>query len=311
VRHERRPGVGSLAGWRGADGDAVVVGAPNPRQLEAYVANECFWSLHLPAEQRYFKHANKAYLEGAAAMGFLDKPEPIVLQLYAEPLQKFRLAAQGHGAIQPPAAERARIDQYFDPLPIWYVPFEEDAVDGTLFPLHAVSQRPMPMYHSWGSQNAWLRQIYTENALYVPFGVADALNLADGEWVWAVSAHGRVKCRIRRVAGVNRDTVWTWNAMGKRAGAWNLPADAPEAQRAFLLNDVIGELLPAGAGTPRANSDPVTGQAAWYDLRVRLERAPAEVADATSAAQPLARPAGLGAPPLRLRRGADLVKKPS
>ncbi len=25
--------------------------------------------------------------------------------------------------------------------------------------------------------------------------------------------------------GVNPDTVWTWNAIGKRAGAWNLAAD--------------------------------------------------------------------------------------
>ena len=25
--------------------------------------------------------------------------------------------------------------------------------------------------------------------------------------------------------GVNPNTVWTWNAIGKRAGAWNLAAD--------------------------------------------------------------------------------------
>ena len=28
--------------------------------------------------------------------------------------------------------------------------------------------------------------------------------------------------------GVNPDTVWTWNAIGKRAGAWNL---APQTRR--------------------------------------------------------------------------------
>jgi sulfite dehydrogenase (quinone) subunit SoeA len=32
-------------------------------------------------------------------------------------------------------------------------------------------------------------------------------------------------------------------------------------------------LPPQGDGLRWANSDPVTGQAAWYDLRVRLERA--------------------------------------
>ncbi len=44
--------------------------------------------------------------------------------------------------------------------------------------------------------------------------------------------------------GVNKDTVWTWNAIGKRAGAWTLDADAPEARKGFLLNHLISELLP-------------------------------------------------------------------
>ena len=36
---------------------------------------------------------------------------------------------------------------------------EQQKVDSDKFPLHAITQRPMPMYHSWDSQNAWLRQI--------------------------------------------------------------------------------------------------------------------------------------------------------
>ncbi len=48
--------------------------------------------------------------------------------------------------------------------------------------------------------------------------------------------------------GVNPDTVWTWNAIGKRAGAWNLAPDAPEATRGFLLNHLISELLPEQRG---------------------------------------------------------------
>ena len=48
--------------------------------------------------------------------------------------------------------------------------------------------------------------------------------------------------------------------------------------RAFLLNHVISELLPDRGGYRYANADPVTGQAAWYDLRIRIEKAaPAEV----------------------------------
>jgi len=39
--HERTPGIGPLAGWRGAVGDAYGKGAPNPHQLDRYVANGC------------------------------------------------------------------------------------------------------------------------------------------------------------------------------------------------------------------------------------------------------------------------------
>jgi len=66
--------------------------------------------------------------------------------------------------------------------------------------------------------------------------------------------------------------VWTWNAIGKAAGAWNLGAGANESQRGFLLNHLITDELP-GAGKQDArlsNSDPITGQAAWYDVRVRV-----------------------------------------
>ncbi len=43
--------------------------------------------------------------------------------------------------------------------------------------------------------------------------------------------------------------------------------------RGFLLNHIIPELLPEQKGYRQANADPVTGQAAWYDLRVRVEKA--------------------------------------
>jgi anaerobic selenocysteine-containing dehydrogenase len=274
VNHERSPGIGSLAGWRGADGNASGRGAVNPQQLERYVANQCFWRHELPPEQRYFKHANRDYLAFAAEMGFIGKPDPIVLQLYSEPLQRFRLAAEGHGAVQPPARERERVRTYFDPIPMWYPPFEGAGIDLAAFPLHAITQRPMAMYHSWHSQNAWLRQIHGANRLYMNHITGAALGIAEGDWVWITSHHGKVRGQVKLMDGVNRDTVWTWNAIGKRAGAWNLAQDAPEATRGFLLNHVISELLPARGGEYRyANADPVTGQAAWYDLRVRVEKA--------------------------------------
>ena len=270
ANHERAPGIGPLAGWRGNDGSAQGRGPANPNQLEAYVANGCFWRLELPPEQRFYRFANAAYLEFAVRMGFVPNAAPIVLQLYAEQLQRFRLAAEGHGPVQPPDRLRARVRAAFDPLPQWQAPFSNATADG--FPLHAVTQRPMAMYHSWGTQNRWLRQILDRNHLYVAAATARAHGLADDDWAWVVSATGRIKVRIRTMQGVQPDTVWTWNAVGKRSGAWGLAKDAPEVREGFLLNHLIGDSLPGDGEGSIANADPVTGQAAWYDLRVRLER---------------------------------------
>ena len=273
VNHERAPGIGSLAGWRGEDGNSHGTGSPNKNQLDKYVENGCFWEHELPPEQHYFKHANRDYLDYAASAGFIGAANQIILQVYSEPLQKFRLAAKGHGSIQPPDQHRKRIETYFDPMPIWYPPFEGEALDTTEYPMHALTQRPMAMYHSWGSQNAWLRQIHSTNPLYINRITAQAHDIEDGDWVWVISHHNRVKAQAKLMEGVNSDTVWTWNAIGKQKGAWNLDPDAPEAKTGFLLNHVISELLPPkGDGFRYANSDPVTGQAAWYDLRVRIEK---------------------------------------
>ncbi|MBI3453217.1 MAG: molybdopterin oxidoreductase family protein [Rhodospirillales bacterium] len=310
ANHESKPGIGPLAGWRGEDGESHGTGPANPRQLDKYIEHQCFWHYELPADQLYYKHANRNYLETAKRLGFIDKAEQIVLQLYSEPLQKFRLAARGFGPVQPPDRERARIEANFDPLPIWHMPFEEAAVDNDTFPLHAITQRPMPMYHSWGSQNAWLRQIMSHNRLYMNRRTAASLGIADDDWVWVTSHHNRVKAQVRLMEGVNPNTVWTWNAIGKRAGAWNLAHNAPEAVRAFLLNHVISELLPERNGYRYSNSDPVTGQAAWYDLRVRVEKADAvEAGETAPSFPPLKTPPGLASPPSILRYGADFKSR--
>ena len=124
------------------------------------------------------------------------------------------------------------------------------------------------------SQNAWLRQIISENFLYMNRGTAARLGLADLDWVWVESATGRVRCQLKTMEGVQSDTVWTWNAIGKQAGAWGLEKEASEATHGFLLNHLISELLPRGPHERRlTNSDPITGQAAWFDLRVKVSKA--------------------------------------
>ena len=311
ANHERAPGVGPLAGWRGAGGQSSGKGAPNPNQLQHYIDNQCFWHHELAPKERYFKHANRDYLDLAHRMGFIPKAEPVVLQLYSEVLQKFRLAARGHGDVQPPEQDRERVETYFDPLPIWYAPFEDQSNDDSHYPLHAITQRPMAMYHSWGSQNAWLRQIIGSNRLYVPRALADAQGLADDDWVWISSRHKRVKAQIRVQEGLNEHTVWTWNAIGKMSGAWNLAPDAGESRKGFLLNHLIDELLPAREGGYRYScSDPVTGQAAWFDLRVNIVKAPpGEARESEPRFEAITPPPSVGARPGDLRYGEGFHAK--
>ena len=205
-------------------------------------------------------------------MGLRRDVDPITIHLYSEFMQRFRLAAQGKGeGRQPPDRLRERVATYFDPLPFWYPPLEVQASDTEAFPLAAVTQRPMAMYHSWDSQNAWLRQIHAHNYLFVNPKTARAQGIEDGDWMWVESQWGKVRCMCRHSEAVEPATVWTWNAIGKAKGAWSLSDNANESEKGFLLNHLISEELPGGL----SNSDPITGQAGWYDVRVRIRRADA------------------------------------
>jgi len=272
VTHQRRPGVGPLIGYRGADGSKEGRGEPNPGQMDAYIAAGGFYQAHVPPEARYYKPWNAAYQDWAVATSFYEAPQPYLFNIWSEPMRRFQLAAEGHGNVQPPEAMRERLKLAMSPLPRWYPPFGDLESAGWGYPVHALTQRPMDMYHSWGSQNAWLRQIRGKNALYVPTKIWKKEGFSTGDYARVSSPNGTVTVPVAHMAALNEHTVWTWNAIGKRKGAWALDEAAPEAVEGFLLNHLISELLPArGDGQRWSNSDPVTGQAAWFDLKVRIE----------------------------------------
>ncbi|WP_428420857.1 molybdopterin oxidoreductase family protein [Methylibium sp.] len=284
VRYETEPGsgIGFLSGWRGPNGDQVLKGEPNERQWEMYAKNNCVFHHKLPPSYQYMRNWNQGYMEWAQRTRLRRFADPIVIQLYSEVLQTFRLAAQGkRPGRRPPEALRERIERYFDPLPFYFAPLEELNTDSARYPLNAVTQRPMAMYHSWDSQNAWLRQIHAHNYLFVNPVTARAAQIADDGWMWVESPWGKVRCQARHSQAVEPGTVWTWNAIGKAAGAWQLSAQANESRRGFLLNHLITDEITDG-DRRISNSDPVTGQAGWYDVRVRIYPAGAEEPQETS-----------------------------
>jgi anaerobic selenocysteine-containing dehydrogenase len=282
VNFETEPGsgIGYLMGWRGKDGDKAMVGEPNPRQWEMYAKNNCFFEYKMPASIQYMRNWNRGYHEWASRARLRHNFDPLMIQLYSEVLQKFRLAAQDKGPSvrRPPAHLAKRVETYFDPLPFYYQPLELEATDTERYPLAAITQRPMAHYHSWDAQNAWLRQIHAHNYLFVNSKLAKSLGIADGGWMWIESMHGKVRCMCRYSEAVEPGTVWTWNAIGKARGTWNLAPDANESRLGFILNHLLSDELPAsgGGGGRTSNSDPITGQAGWYDVRVRIYPAKAD-----------------------------------
>ncbi|GMQ87871.1 MAG: molybdopterin oxidoreductase family protein [Gammaproteobacteria bacterium] len=286
INYETTPGsgIGFLAGWRGKGGEKFMKGEPNPKQWEMYEKNNCVFQYELPKSYQYMRNWNQGYLEWSKRHSLTRYAEPINIHIYSEVLQKFRLAAQGKSdGKQPPDHLRKRIETHFDPLPFYSQPLEAEASDLHKYPLNAITQRPMAMYHSWDSQNAWLRQIHTYNFLHVNSKTARAAGIEDGAWMWVESMHGKVRCLCRYSETVEPGTVWTWNAIGKVSGAWGLDGNANESEQGFLLNHIISEELPAGEdGEHLSNSDPITGQAGWYDVHVRIYPADADEAKVSS-----------------------------
>ena len=276
-------------------------------QLERYIENGCFWQDELPPRARYFKHANRAYLDYAVRMGFIGQAEPIMLQLYCEPLQRFRLAARGPR--RGPAA-RARPRAHPDLLrpAAVLVP----AVRGRGAATRRASRCTRSPSGRWRCTTPGARRTPGCARSTAATGStstarrAAALGLADDDWVWVESRHGRIKVpaaadgrgQARHRLDLERDRQARRRLEPRRRRA--------RSAQGFLLNHLIAELLPEREGGYRyANADPVTGQAAGTTCACGSSRRPrTRPAPARRSSRVLRPPPGLAAAPDVLRYGA-------
>ncbi len=185
------------------------------------------------AVYQYMRNWNKGYLRLGARHGMIRYAEPINIHIYSEVLQKFRLAAQGKWpGKQPPERLRKRVETYFDPLPFYYDPLETQATDLRRYPLMRSRSGPwrcitVGLAECLAAPDPQLTTICSS----IPAS-ARRSGIEDGDWMWVESMHGKVRCLCRYSEAVEPGTVWTWNAIGKAAGAWGLAAKPTSRARA-------------------------------------------------------------------------------
>ena len=216
---------------------------------------------------------NKGYLEWSQRSGITRYAEPILIHLYSEVLQKFRLAAQGKGITRKPpaasgeahrdllrsAAVLLRAAGGADHRHAQVSADRDDAAPDGDVPLVGFAERlaaPDPR-----------AQLSVRESARRARGRHRRRRLDVGR-----IAVGQGALHVRYCEAVEPGTVWTWNAIGKAPGAWHLAPDANESQRGFLLNHLISDELPRGRRRPHLQFRPRHRAGGWYDVRVRIYR---------------------------------------
>ena len=279
VNYETEPGsgIGFLAGWRGKGGEKFLIGEPNPRQWEMYEQHDCVFHYELPRSYQYMRNWNQGYLEWSRSNRITRYAEPILIHLYSEVLQRFRSAAQGKGLTRkPPEHLKKRIETYFDPLPFFYEPLESHVTDKHKYPLAAVTQRPMAMYHSWDSQNAWLRQIHTHNVLFINTQTARTSGIADSAG-WR-SGRARSKNSLPSCASA----VVASSAAGARVAAPQ-PSRGAARSATTIANGSSTTIEPSQVIAPKA-----TSSSCWRALSAKARAAASKAGTGPATARPMA-----------------------
>ena len=232
VRHERAPGVGLLAGWRGDDGDAARQGRAESRPAAAlHRQRRLLARARFPSRALLTRWPTAITCDWAQRMGFLASAAPIVLQLYSETLQKFRLAAQGHGALQPPPEHRERVATLL-----------RSAAD--LVRAVRRRRRSTPRHLPAAARSPSGRCSCTTRGARRTRGCgrspratactcirtpARSTASPTSDWIARRLAPRHASpCRRSSPPTCSRTRCGRWNAIGKRKGAWKLAKDAPE-----------------------------------------------------------------------------------
>ena len=219
---------------------AALRGEPNPKQWETYIENQSFFTYPWPENMRYYRLREQGLsrvrrkacaVRHAAGAG--------------DPADVFGAAAEvpagGAGLYdgpQPPSlTDRERLATYFDPLPFWYAPLEgaqaHTRARSRAYPLprdHAAADDDVPLV-GFAERVAAADPRRENHPVHESRHRACSSGLPTTTGSWVESHHGRIRCQLRTMEGVEAHTVWTWNAVGKQAGAWGCRADALGSDR--------------------------------------------------------------------------------
>ena len=278
VNHQRRPGIGPLMGFRG-EGQSTGRGDPHPEQLERYVENGGFFTHPIPERRNSTNPGTHAHQDWAIDLASTNQPPALSLQPLAGkpfaplPARRPRKGPRrGRSPAHPTTCARS-IKSTMDPAPplVRTLRRGEAASTPGLARFQALTQRPMAMYHSWGSQNAWLRQVHGENPLYLPTrplgetwfspkATGRALPLRNGRDHRCPYAHnGRAQRLDASGHGTHRQAqsgAWAARPQGPRGDARLLlkPPGSTSFCRAERRRPPLGQFPTAGHRTGRFGS---------------------------------------------------------
>ena len=224
IRHQRRPGVGPLAGWRGADGSAEGRGAAEPGPGRPLHRERRLLDRARPGGGRLLQALERRLPGLGGADGLLRRARALSLRPLVRdprPLPGGRPRHRAAPAARAPArparprdgaaaglvsARRRRRRPRGLPAP------RDQPAPGGDVPLLGLAERlaaPDPRREP---------ALRSRRAL----GERSASRKATGRR--SISPHARITVPVARMDALNPWTVWTWNAIGKRAGAWALVA---------------------------------------------------------------------------------------